>query len=178
MLGQLLETLSGHWADHLESRVPRTELYEARIASSKPSLGFFLLLISSAVIASLGLISNSAAVVIGAMIVAPLMDPHPQPGFWLGCQRWKIDPTFRRHHWLRRSGGDWNRCVDQFGTWDQPRAVGDHGPHVSHLIDLGIAIAAAVAGSFSMTRKQLSNSIAGVAIAAVSYTHLRAHETS
>ena len=33
------------------------------------------------------------------------------------------------------------------------------------MIDLGIAIAAAVAGSFSMTRKQLSNSIAGVAIA-------------
>ena len=34
-----------------------------------------------------------------------------------------------------------------------------------NLIDLGIAIAAAVAGSFSMTRKHLSNSIAGVAIA-------------
>ena len=32
-------------------------------------------------------------------------------------------------------------------------------------VELGIAIAAAVAGSFSMTRKQLSNSIAGVAIA-------------
>ena len=52
------------------SRVPRTELYEARIASSKPSLGFFILLISSAVIATLGLISYSTAVVIGAMIVA------------------------------------------------------------------------------------------------------------
>ena len=75
MLGQLMETLSGHWAVHLESRVPRTELYKARIASSKPSLGFFILLISSAVIASLGLISNSTAVVIGAMIVATLIAP-------------------------------------------------------------------------------------------------------
>ena len=65
----------GHWAVHLESRVTRTELYEARIASSKPSLGFLILLISSAVIATLGLISTSTAVVIGAMIVAPLMDP-------------------------------------------------------------------------------------------------------
>nr|WP_226423752.1 MULTISPECIES: DUF389 domain-containing protein [unclassified Synechococcus] len=74
-MGHLLQSLSGHWAVHLESRVPRTETYEARIASSKPSRGFFILLISSAVIATLGLISNSTAVVIGAMIVAPLMDP-------------------------------------------------------------------------------------------------------
>lgn len=35
----------------------------------------FALLISSSVIATLGLISTSTAVVIGAMIVAPLMDP-------------------------------------------------------------------------------------------------------
>ena len=67
MLRQLLESLSGQLAVHLESRVPRTELYEARIASSPPSLGFIILLISSAVIATLGLISNSTAVVIGAM---------------------------------------------------------------------------------------------------------------
>ena len=91
MLGQLLETLSGHWAVHLESRVPRTELYEARIASSKPSLGFFILLISSAVIASLGLISNSTAVVvIGAMIVAPLMDPILSLAFGLAVSDGKL----------------------------------------------------------------------------------------
>ena len=54
LLRQLQESLSGQWAVHLESRVPRTELYEARIASSKPSLGFFILLISSEVIATLG----------------------------------------------------------------------------------------------------------------------------
>ena len=71
MLGKLLESLSGYSAVHFESRVPRTELYEARITSSKPSLVFFIFLIRSAVIASLGLISNSMAVVIGAMIVAP-----------------------------------------------------------------------------------------------------------
>ena len=122
MLGQLLETLSGHWAVHLESRVPRTELYEARIASSKPSLGFFILLISSAVIASLGLISNRTAVVIGAMIVAPLMDPILSLAFGLAVSDGKL---------IRRSGGDWNRGVDQFGTGHQLCAVGDHRPHVS-----------------------------------------------
>ena len=165
MLGQLLESLSGHWAVHLESRVPRTELYEARIASSKPSLGFFILLISSAVIATLGLISNSTAVVIGAMIVAPLMDPILSLAFGLAVSDGRL---------IRRSAVtvgfgvlavvgtasliSWGLSV----SYVQSEITGRTSPN---LIDLGIAIAAAVAGSFSMTRKQLSNSIAGVAIA-------------
>ena len=165
MLGQLLESLSGHWAVHLESRVPRTELYEARIASSKPSLGFFILLISSAVIATLGLISNSTAVVIGAMIVAPLMDPILSLAFGLAVSDGRL---------IRRSAVtvgfgvlavvgtasliSWGLGV----SYVQSQITGRTSPN---LIDLGIAIAAAVAGSFSMTRKQLSNSIAGVAIA-------------
>ena len=165
MLGQLLESLSGHWAVHLESRVPRTELYEARIASSKPSLGFFILLISSAVIATLGLISNRTAVVIGAMIVAPLMDPILSLAFGLAVSDGRL---------IRRSAVtvgfgvlavvgtasliSWGLSV----SYVQSEITGRTS---SNLIDLGIAIAAAVAGSFSMTRKQLSNSIAGVAIA-------------
>ena len=75
LISVAVESLTGEWQINLEQRVPRKELYKARIASSKPSLGFFLLLLCSAVIATLGLISNSTAVVIGAMIVAPLMDP-------------------------------------------------------------------------------------------------------
>ena len=161
MLGQLLETLSGHWAVHLESRVPRTELYEARIASSKPSLGFFILLISSAVIASLGLISNSTAVVIGAMIVAPLMDPILSLAFGLAVSDGKL---------IRRSAVTIGFGVlAVIGTAElislglgishvQSEITGRTSPN---LIDLGIAIAAAIAGSFSMTRKQLSNSIEG-----------------
>ena len=85
-----LETFSGHWAVNLETKVPRVELYEKRIASSKPSLGFFVLLISSAVIATLGLISNSTAVVIGAMIVAPLMDPILSLAFGLAVSDSKL----------------------------------------------------------------------------------------
>ena len=165
MLGRLLVSLSGHWAVHLESRVSRTELYEARIASSKPSLGFFILLISSAVIATLGLISNSTAVVIGAMIVAPLMDPILSLAFGLAVSDGRL---------IRRSAVtvgfgvlavvgtasliSWGLGV----SYVQSEITGRTSPN---LIDLGIAIAAAVAGSFSMTRKQLSNSIAGVAIA-------------
>ena len=165
VLGKVVESLSGHWAVHLESRVPRTELYEARIASSKPSLGFFILLVSSAVIASLGLISNSTAVVIGAMIVAPLMDPILSLAFGLAVG----DGTLIRRSAVTISFG----VIAVVGTaslisWGlgishvQSEITGRTSPN---LIDLGIAVAAAVAGSFSMTRKQLSNSIAGVAIA-------------
>jgi len=48
------EALTGEWQINLEQRVPRKELYKARIESSKPSLGFFVLLLCSAVIATLG----------------------------------------------------------------------------------------------------------------------------
>ena len=41
---RFVETFSGHWAMNLETKVPRIEIYEKRIASSKPSLGFFVLL--------------------------------------------------------------------------------------------------------------------------------------
>ncbi len=116
-------------------------------------------------IASLGLISNSTAVVIGAMIIAPLMDPILSLVFGLAVSDGRL---------IRRSA-----VTVGFGvlavvgtasliSWGlgishvQSEITGRTSPN---MIDLGIAIAAAVAGSFSMTRKHLSNSIAGVAIA-------------
>ena len=160
-----LGSFSGHWAVNLETKVLRVELYEKRIASSKPSLGFFVLLISSAVIATLGLISNSTAVVIGAMIVAPLMDPILSLAFGLAVSDGKL---------IRRSAVTVTfGVVAVVGTAAllslilgisnvQSEIIGRTSPN---LIDLGIAVAAAVAGSFSMTRERLSSSIAGVAIA-------------
>ena len=47
---------------------------EIRIAAS-PGFDYFFLVILSAAIATLGLINNSPAVIIGAMVVAPLMSP-------------------------------------------------------------------------------------------------------
>ena len=102
---------------------------------------------------------------IGAMIVAPLMDPILSLAFGLAVSDGRL---------IRRSAVtvgfgvlavvgtasliSWGLGV----SYVQSEITGRTSPN---LIDLGIAIAAAVAGSFSMTRKQLSNSIAGVAIA-------------
>ena len=44
-------------------------------AGSEPGIRFYLLLTTSALIAAFGLIANSAAVIIGAMLVSPLMTP-------------------------------------------------------------------------------------------------------
>jgi uncharacterized hydrophobic protein (TIGR00271 family) len=43
--------------------------------ASHPGFDFFLLVVLSCTIATLGLLTNSAAVIIGAMLVAPLMSP-------------------------------------------------------------------------------------------------------
>ena len=63
------------WSIHPPGLASEEELTKERFAAATPSLEFTVLLITSAVIATLGLVSNSPAVVIGAMIVAPLMDP-------------------------------------------------------------------------------------------------------
>jgi len=165
LLRRAFDNLTGEWQLNLENRVPPKELYKARIASSKPSLGFFVLLICSAVIATLGLISNSTAVVIGAMIVAPLMDPILSLAFGLSiadnrlvkrsaitviigiatvvCTAWLLALTF-----------DASEVNREMTARTAP-----------NLIDLVIAVAAAIAGAFTITRDKLSNSIAGVAIA-------------
>ena len=43
--------------------------------SSKPDFSYYLLVILSSIIATMGLLVNSPAIIIGAMLVAPLMSP-------------------------------------------------------------------------------------------------------
>ena len=116
-------------------------------------------------IATLGLISNSTAVVIGAMIVAPLMDPILSLAFGL---------TIADNQLTNRSAitvliGALTVVITAwllasiFGASEvNPEITARTAPN---LIDLVIAVAAAVAGAFTLSRDRLSNSIAGVAIA-------------
>ncbi|MDI6769799.1 MAG: hypothetical protein QMD04_08995 [Anaerolineales bacterium] len=53
----------------------RAEVQVQLRETSHPDFDFFLLVVLSCVIATLGLLTNSAAVIIGAMLVAPLMSP-------------------------------------------------------------------------------------------------------
>lgn len=55
------------------SRQEKNEAIKRILTASTPDLDFFLLILLSSLIATLGLITNSAAVIIGAMLIAPLM---------------------------------------------------------------------------------------------------------
>lgn len=161
----LWKKLTADWRIHLEKPVPVAELAQSREAASIPSFGFFFLLTCASVIATFGLLANSTAVIIGAMIVAPLMNPILSMAFgiitanWVLCKR-SIVTVFLGFLWtifisFLISAG---LPIDVVGS----EVVARTSPN---LIDLGIAIAAGAAGSFSLTRHSIASSIAGVAIA-------------
>ena len=143
----VLDSLSGEWKINLENRIPPKELYQARIASSKPSLGFFVLLLCAAVIATLGLIANSTAVVIGAMIVAPLMDPILSLAFGLSISNNQL----AKRSMLTVVIGVISVIATAallsslLGVSEVNREMTSRT--APNLIDLGVAVAAAVAGS-------------------------------
>ena len=122
-------------------------------------------MISAAVIATLGLLVNSAAVIIGAMIVAPLMNPILSMAFAIVTGNWKL----YKRSWVTVALGAFTAILIASLI---SAVVPIHIVHAEilartspNLIDLVIAIAAGAAGSFSLTRKSIANSIAGVAIA-------------
>ena len=57
-------------------RLSREELYADVDASVQPSLTFFTFIILSAVVAAIGLLRDNTAIIIGAMVIAPLLGPN------------------------------------------------------------------------------------------------------
>ena len=57
------------------TRERKAEVIEELDQASSPGFDYFLLVMLSCSIATLGLITDSSAVIIGAMLVAPLMSP-------------------------------------------------------------------------------------------------------
>jgi uncharacterized hydrophobic protein (TIGR00271 family) len=148
-----------------EKTVPQETLADGREAASAPSFAFFFLMISSSVIATLGLLSNSSAVIIGAMIVAPLMNPILSMSFAIVTVDWTLHGRSMATVFLGAScailvsyGISLLIPINVVGS----EVIARTAPN---LMDLGIAIAAGAAGSFSLTRLSIASSIAGVAIA-------------
>lgn len=144
--------------DSLFHEGPRTRPFVARFNS---------LLSLSAAIAVLGIIADSTAVVIGAMLVAPLMGPV------LGMAAavvmgWPM--RFVRQARLVFMGGALAVGLSAAISF---AVVGDAGPLPAELVartspnllDLGIALAAGAAGAYGQLRREASDALPGVAVA-------------
>jgi uncharacterized hydrophobic protein (TIGR00341 family) len=63
-------------AEKLPERISRHELYEDISDAARSSRVYFAMVVLSAIVATIGLEHNSVAVVIGAMVIAPLLGPN------------------------------------------------------------------------------------------------------
>jgi uncharacterized hydrophobic protein (TIGR00271 family) len=126
---------------------------------------FFTLLSLSVGIASFGLLTDSTAVVIGAMLVAPLMTPiqASAASIVMGWERRRFNSLL-----LVGAGALWSIALSFGLGWLAPDRVTLPGEILARtsptLLDLGIALAAGAAGAYTIVRQEAS-AIPGVAIA-------------
>ena len=139
---------------------------EDLIDDAQPGQDYFILIVLSSIIASLGLLLNSPAVVIGAMLVAPLMSPIL--GFSLGIVlgegrlvRTSLESIFK--------GIIATVIVSILVGFLTP--LKELTPEIlartqPTLLDLVIALASGMAGAYAVSRQDVSAALPGVAIAA------------
>lgn len=129
---------------------------------------FWLLLVLAAVIASAGVVADSTATVIGAMIVAPLMTPI------LGTMLATVlgdRANLARSLVLVLAGAVTAVAIGFIvGTLVTVDVLADTNPQVAGrvtpgLIDLLAALGTGVVGSIALVRKDISDTLPGVAIA-------------
>lgn len=152
------------WRDDVVGTVDQASVIEKRRVEGKTSARYLFMTAMSAGIAVLGLLLSSPAVVIGAMLLSPLMDPIIGAGFSLAIGDFK---------WLKDSG----RAL----AWGTVAAIGLSALIVfvsplqtvtaeiaartrPNLFDLMVALFSALAGGYAMIRGR-EGTIVGVAIA-------------
>ncbi|MDC0936535.1 DUF389 domain-containing protein [Pirellulales bacterium] len=147
-------------------RERRVELVARVQGSSRWDFDFIALICLSTLIAGLGLIQNSAAVVIGAMLVAPLMTPLLGAGLSLvqgnrmlaACS---IGAVFRGFVLALAIGGLLGLAAGLDSA--TPEMLARCSPGVS---DLLVAFASGLAAAYAVGRPNLVSALPGVAIAA------------
>lgn len=144
----------------------RAEAYVGVRRSARPTLDYFTMMALSTIIASLGLLLNSPAVVIGAMLVAPLMSPIVATGMAIVLG----DPRFLRLAVGAVARGAALAIFVSFIVGLTRMSVPLTGEILArtepNLLDLAVALFSGVAGAYALCRNDVSASLPGVAIAA------------
>ena len=164
-LKQLWYKDNGNWKWIKEKATPIASVNRSLWRLSVPSFNFHFMLGLSAIISTLGLLANSVAIIIGAMIVAPLMGPIIGMAFAIAMGNRKL---------LRRSSLTLFKGIilTVATSWLAASIIGLETVDSEilsrtnpTLIDFGIAMAAGLAGAFTQTRRSIADAIPGVAIA-------------
>ncbi len=155
----------GGWSHLLKKPVSAEDAEQAVEPGSIPDLSFHFMLASAAVLATLGLLANSAAVIIGAMIVAPLMSPIISMSYGIVAGRMAL--TLRSLltivtgtlltiglAFVFTELVGWKIAGSEIVARMRPS-----------LLDLGVAVASGAAAAFAYTRPNVSSALAGIAIA-------------
>ncbi len=123
------------------------------------------ILICAAVIASIGLDLNSAAVIIGAMLISPLMSPILGIGLAIGINDretlWKSCQNF----FIATIASIGTSCLYFYLTpfgYATPEILARTNPT---LLDVGVALFGGIAGIVAGSHKDKTNALPGVAIA-------------
>jgi uncharacterized hydrophobic protein (TIGR00271 family) len=144
----------------------RVEVYKAIRRSARPDADYFVMIGLAAAIAAMGLLLNSPAVIIGAMLVAPLMAAIV--GLGMGVMMGDL-------RLLRLATGATIRGMLlaiaigvvvgwlPFGSTLTAEILSRTSPT---LLDLGVALFSGAAGAYALCRKDVSAALPGVAIAA------------
>ena len=156
---------------HPASAEEREQIISEISKAASPGFDFFLMVVLSCSIATLGLITDSPAVIIGAMLVAPLMSPIVGIGLAsitgeARLAKASVSALFRGAFLavlLATIMTFVNRYLPFVVLQELPAEVVSR-THPSP-IDLVIAMAGGLAAAYAMTRKNLSAALPGVAIA-------------
>jgi uncharacterized hydrophobic protein (TIGR00271 family) len=141
------------------------ELQAELLTESTLDLSYLVLVIGSCAIATFGLLSNSAAVIIGAMIVAPLM--LPIRGIAFGALQGNI--ILFRKGLIALTVGTLLAILISWSLGILVR-LPSYGSEIfarsePNLLDLGIAVAAGCISAYAKAEPKISSSLAGTAIA-------------
>lgn len=146
-------------------REERIKLVNRLNEDSEWNLNFCVLLSCSVIIAGLGLMQSSAAVVIGAMLVAPLMSPLIGAGLALVQGNLHLLRVSIKSVLLGTLTSIFLGIIIEVITphWELSQEIASRaGPNI---LDLFIALFAGISAAYAIARPNLSGALPGVAIA-------------
>ncbi len=167
--GEPLRERAGRAIKDLSPRLTPVEqenLRQQAFDMSRWTTNFYMLVVLSCFIASFGLLQSSPAVIIGAMLVAPLMSPIL--AFSIGLDLGELLPMQGAAVILLKGIGLALVITAAVGLLYPVHTL---TPEMSargqpSLLDMGVALFAGAAAAYAMARKDIPSALAGVAVSA------------